>query len=155
MPQTNFHLETFAAVDADFAYRVLSDLNNHLRSNPFLVKIEVIREFADEQGQLTKDLRVTERPHFGPLRYTVSFHVREIFTGERELLFDINAAFGTILHTRWEFQPEDGGTRMHEYVTIETPALTLNYVRNQAFYSHSETFRNLPAMLAGMQANSP
>ena len=119
MSQTNFHLETFAAFDADFAYRILSDLTNHLRSNPFLVKIEVIREFTNEKGQLVKALRVTERPRLGPLRYTISFNVREIFAGERTILFDIEAAFNTILHTRWEFQPENGGTRIHEYVTIE------------------------------------
>ena len=148
MPQTNFYLETFAPVDADFAFRILSDLTNHMGTNPFFQKVDEVNSYINTQGQPVKDLRVSERPYLWFIRYTTSFHVRQTFIDNRSMLFEVNAAFGTRLKNRWEFHPEGDGVRIHEYVTIDAPALTLDYIHKQAHYSHTKTFEGLPALLA-------
>jgi len=156
MPQRTFELTTFAPVPAEFAFRFLSDLNNHRYLHPFFVRAEQVGVGSDASGRVYRDFMVTERPNFAFVRYTIHFPTRMFLGNDGQFTSEVKAALGTSLVNVMRCAVEGQGTRITESVTVAAPAWTLAYVRREAFTAHSQTFRRLPeALQSRFKAEAP
>jgi hypothetical protein len=147
MPQKHFKLSTIAPVDPEFAFRFLSNLNNHRYLHPYFVSAEPIRSGIDSTGYSFQDFIVTERPRFAGFHYTITFPTRLMVTGKHEFTTEVHAALNTRLVNVTRCEGEQNNTRITESVTISAPWLTIHYVEQQAFIAHRKSFELLPTVL--------
>ena len=151
MATEQFELSTFVDVDVDTTFQFLSDLNNHRHLHPYFVKAEEVASGEADDKNRFVDFMITERPRFGPFRYTIYFPTRMIFTGKHEFMSDLRAAMGTHLINIMKCTSEGAGTRVTESVTVNAPRLTIGYVKGQAYMAHKRTFDLLPSVLKKIQ----
>jgi hypothetical protein len=147
MQRETFELSTFVNADVETTFQFLSDLNNHRHLHPYFVQAEEIHCSEDAQGNTVKDFMITERPRFGPFRYTIKFPTRMIFTAQHEITSEVHAALSTHLENTTRCTSEGNGTRVVETVIVRAPWLTIRYVKQQAYIAHKRTFDLLPSVL--------
>lgn len=150
MRHTAFEVSVVVPAEPDEVRDFLADLRRCARIHPLIVRVDRLGERMPGVHRY----RIRDRMRLGPMTIAFSYLVETTRTAEGDIVSDAYQFPRIHLHNVTSFTPVEGGTLVHEQVTITAPRFLVNTVRREGSRAHRVMLDNLAAVLAGDRSQS-
>ncbi|MBF6159908.1 SRPBCC family protein [Nocardia cyriacigeorgica] len=150
MRHTAFEVSVVVPAEPDQVRDFLADLRQCARIHPLIIRVHRLGERMPGVDRY----RIRDRMRLGPMSIAFSYLVETTRTPEGDIVSDAYQFPRIHLHNVTSFTPVEGGTLVHEQVTITAPRFLVNMVRREGSRAHRVMLDNLAAVLAGDQSQS-
>ncbi|NEW38921.1 SRPBCC family protein [Nocardia cyriacigeorgica] len=148
MQRTGFEVSVVVPAPPDRVRDFLADLRESIRIHPLIVRVDRLNQRMPGIDRY----RIRDRMRMGPMTIAFSYLVETTRTPEGDIVSDAYQFPRIHLHNVTSCTPVDGGTLVHEQVTITAPRLLVATVRREGARAHRTMLDNLAAVLAEDQS---
>jgi hypothetical protein len=144
MRQGTFEHEIFIEAEPGRIVDFLVEHTNHPRFHPLIV---AVREITPPPPGVLRRFVITDQLAWGPVHFKIKYRADVLRAAENELLTEAYQSPGIHVMNHSTFTPANGGTRLHETITLKAPTLLFNYAFEQARRSHAVLVRGLKQVI--------
>lgn len=144
MPKTLTYAQTFPiAAPPQKILDFLFNPENHLHLHPLVQRIDVLERGTTPEGHPFVLFDVTDLLRMAGIPFKVKYRTKMIRLPENKLYLDAVSPGNVTTQVTWTMHEKDGGTHLHEDVSLTAPSLLANYSVNQSKQSHMGMFARL------------
>ncbi len=149
MASETFDYRYFVNAPVSQVYEHLARPENYVGLSPLVVVVSDIERGSDAQGCVWVRYSSVERFRFlGLLRYDNLLRVTMTLTNpERRIVSDVDSPFSVKVRFTFDFEPEAGGTWIHETIHAQMPGILRGFVVSEAKRVQLERARILKSRL--------
>jgi len=143
MTEGRFEIDIHIDREPKDVLALISNYNLHTAIHPLILSVEQI---DTPPGAIGRYL-ITDQLQLGPLRFKIVYRADILRVTSREVYTEAYQSPGTHISNLTQVNPEPGGSRLKETITLRAPGLLFGYAFSQAQNAHKEMLERIKRYL--------